>query len=1065
MYERTLWGGMLLASTAVLAALPGSATPRQSGIRPGSVGSPPPGKIRFNRDIRPILSENCFRCHGPDPGTRAAGLRLDRREALFGARPTGSPVVPGKPGASRLWARIAAVEPAQRMPPPASHKALNAEQKERVRRWITEGASWEPHWSFVAPTRPAVPAVSDARWVRNPVDAFILRGLDQKGLRPAPPADRRVLFRRVSLDLTGLPPEPADVERFVADRSPDAYEKAVDRLLASPRWGEHRGRYWLDAARYADTHGIHVDNYREIWPYRDWVIQAFNENKPFDQFTVEQIAGDLLPNPTLPQRVASGFHRCNITTNEGGSIPDEVDAMYQRDRVETTATVWLGLTAGCASCHDHKFDPISQKEFYQFVAFFKNTTQNAMDGNIADTPPTVVVPRDEDRARWSDLERTATELAARKEQRRKAAAGVVADWVGAERATGALDALEGPGQGPAYVLRDEATAPATGAVWGAGPAGARALHFAAKGSADLGAVGGLEGDRPFTLGVWVQLPAQEGSYAVAGRVDEAKDGPARGWLFEVNSRIPVFKLIGDGPADTILVRGSGSQRLTAGKWTHLCVTYDGSRRADGLLLFVDGRAERAEQPGDAVVKGSIRARGHLRVGTDGRRDFQGGALRDLRIYERELPGEEVLLVSRREEIRRQLALRMRAGDSNISPDLLLLYLHREDAEYQAATTQFAALERERQAIRRRSAVTHVMQERPDRTATARVLFRGRYDQPRDEVKAATPAALHTFPKEAPSNRLGLARWLVAAENPLMARVTVNRFWQELFGAGLVRTAEDFGIMGESPSHPELLDWLAVQFRESGWDVKAVYRMLVTSATYRQAAVTTPLKLERDPGNRLLSRGPRFRMDAEMLRDFALVASGSLSSRIGGPSVKPYQPTGVWEAVAMEGSNTRFYKQDTGENLYRRSMYWFWKRSAPPASMEIFNAPSRENCTVRRERTNTPLQALVTLNDPQWVEAARRLAERALHDASPDVDRRLDFITLRALSRVFDARERRISHTTLKGLLETYRSRPEDAKKLVSAGEAPADDRLPAADLAAWTMLASQVMNLDEALCK
>jgi mono/diheme cytochrome c family protein len=752
-------------------------------------------KVLFNRDIRPILAENCFACHGPDRASREASLRLDQRESAVKA----GAIAPGNIDDSELLNRVFSEDSADRMPPPKSHKNLTDSQKALLRRWIVAGAEYQPQWALIAPVRPQPPAVADPAWARNPIDAFVYAAIQKRGLQPAPEADRRTLARRVSLDLTGLPPAPEDVETFVNDPSPSAYENLVDRLLASEHWGEHRARYWLDAARYADTNGVHFDNYREIWSYRDWVIDAFNGNLPFDRFTIEQLAGDLLPDPTLEQRVASGFNRCNITTNEGGVIGEEYLVLYARDRTETTARVWLGLTAGCAVCHDHKFDPLSQKEFYQMSAFFNNTTQAAMDGNVKDTPPTVFVPAAADRKRWPAL---AAELA----QARPVAA----------------------------------------------------------------------------------------------------------------------------------------------------------------------------------------------------------------------PGK--------------------------------------------TTARIAALEKEQAALRLRGTAAHVMQER-DGPAKAFVLYRGEYDKRREQVSAETPGLLPPMPADLPRNRLGFARWLLRPEQPLTARVAVNRFWQELFGVGLVRTAEDFGVNGELPSHPELLDWLAVEFRESGWDVKKLFRLLVTSAAYRQSAEATPEKLEKDPQNRLLSRGPRFRMDAEMIRDCALATSGLLAPKIGGPSVKPYQPDGVWEAVAMMESNTRHYQRAQGENLYRRSLYTFWKRAAPPASMDIFNAPSRETCTVRRERTNTPLQALVTLNDPQFVEAARHLAQSLLEEGVPSGADRLDLAARRLLARRLRPEESQSALATLDKLLQYYRANPQQAKDLVAVGDSKADSALDPPVLAAWTMLMNQLLNLDETLNK
>ena len=1042
--------------------------------------------VRFNRDIRPILSDNCFACHGPDSTQRKADLRLDREDGLFAGGKKGPAVVKGKPDESPLLTRILSDDPEEVMPPPASHKTLTAQQKDLIRRWVEQGAPWEAHWSFIAPTRPPPPDVKHPQWARNPIDRFILARLEAEGLSPAPEADRRTLARRLALDLTGLPPEPADVEAFVLDNRPDAYEWLVDKYLASPHFGEHRGRYWLDAARYADTHGIHNDNYREMWPYRDWVIDAFNRNLPFDRFVVEQIAGDLLPGRTLDTQIASGFHRCNITTSEGGSIPEEVAAFYARDRVETTGTVFLGLTAQCASCHDHKFDPVTQKEFYQFAAFFRNTTQQPMDGNVPDTPPVIVVPSDGDRPRWESLSKQADELRSARERRKSEVAARFDGWL-ADCATGALvDPVDPYGRDLSLPLdegegkevtanqdgRSVTLALPDGLTWGDGRRpGETALRFGLKASAEIPGAGDFEADQAFSVGGWVFVPPDEGSFVTAAKVGpevkaEGKKPAAPGWTLGVETRVPVFRLQGTEAGDVIEVRGNTSMRPGSGTWAHVLVTYDGGRYERGLTLYLNGQPQYPQRAAGATLKGSIRTDRPLRLGSDGRRDFKGGGLYDFRVYRRQLLAEEVASLAKWRELREALVRADGRGSFTDAErnDLRLLYLSRFDAPFRTSSLELLSVEAGQREIRQRSPVTHVMAEKPEKPV-AHILFRGQYDQPREQVTAATPAALHAFKPDWPQNRLGLAWWLIDPSNSLTARVTVNRFWQEVFGQGLVRSAEDFGIQGENPSHPELLDWLAVEFRESGWDVKRFFKLMVTSSAYRQSSAATPQKLAADGANRLLSRGPRFRMDGEGLRDFALASSGLLVPKIGGPSVKPYQPPGVWEAVAMFGSNTRFYKEDTGENLYRRSMYWFWKRSAPPASMEIFNAPSRENCTVRRERTNTPLQALVTMNDPQWVEAARYLAGRAMREAGSDFDARLDFITVRAVSRPFDAREREICRGALDDFLAAYRSNPDAAKKLIETGASEPDAKVPADELAAWTMLASQVMNTDEALNK
>jgi hypothetical protein len=1028
-------------------------------------------KLSFNRDIRPILAENCFACHGPDSASRKADLRLDRQDVAvkIGA------IVPGKPDDSEMIHRIFATDSGEVMPPPSLHKQLSAAQKEKLKTWIAAGAEYQPLWSFIPPVRPALPAVHSPDWVRNPIDRFVLAALEQRGLQPAPEADRRTLARRLSLDLTGLPPPPETVEAFVNDKSPGAYEKLVDQWIDSPRWGEHRARYWLDAARYADTNGIHFDNYREIWAFRDWVIEAFNQNMPFDRFTVEQLAGDLLPNPTDEQRIATGFNRCNITTNEGGAINEEYLVLYTRDRTETTARVWMGLTANCAVCHDHKFDPLPQKEFYSLSAFFNNTTQAAMDGNVKDTPPVMFVPgTPEDRKRWKVIDGQIADLKKQLDGRKQTARADFEKWA-AGPAKQSLSA-EAPGDGLRFYAplsegqgrsvgitvdsKPRTLALASDAAWSAGEVSAKAFMAQDKTPLEIAEAGDLDSEQAFSYGAWVKLPGKVGGGAVMARMD---DGNAfRGWDMWLENDRPGAHLINHWPDNAIKVVSKTA--IQPGRWQHVMITYDGSRRAAGARVYIDGKPQPVDVQSDSL-KDTMRTKVPLTIArrhtTSG---INGVALQDLRIYGRKLSDGEVEQLASSTRLASILAKPAAQRSKAESDALLDFWLRREDKSYQDLTHQLAETEKDQMAIRARGTVAHVMQERAE-PPKAYVLFRGDYDKRREEVAPATPSFLPPMPAEEPRNRLGFARWLLRPEHPLTARVTVNRFWQELFGIGLVKTTEDFGVNGEAPADQELLDWLAVDFRESGWDVKRLFRLMVTSAAYRQSAVTTPEKLDRDPQNRLISRGPRFRMDAEMVRDYALAASGLLTAKIGGPSVRPYQPDGVWEAVAMPESNTRYYRADSGEDLYRRSMYTLWKRAAPPASMDIFNAPSREACTVRRERTNTPLQALVTLNDPQFVEAARRLAETTLKQGGDKTEGRIDFTARRLLARPLRPQELQVVQSSLDALLKHYKADPEGAKKLIAVGQSPVDPKLDPTTLAAWTMLTNELMNLDEVLNK
>lgn len=1023
--------------------------------------------VDFQRDVRPILSDACYHCHGPDANTRMANLRLDEPNRA---------VQSAKPAESLLWKRISHANRALRMPPPQAHKDLTAAQQDILRRWLAQGAGYEMHWAFRTPQRPAVPASQNAAWARNPIDAFLLARLQREGLQPAPEADKRTLARRAALDLTGLPPAPELVDAFVADTAPNAYERLVDKLLASPHYGEHRARYWLDAARYADTHGIHVDNYREMWPYRDWVIRAFNANQPFDRFTVEQIAGDLLPNPTPQQLIATGFHRCNITTNEGGSIEDEVAANYAKDRVDTTGAVWLGLTIGCATCHDHKFDPLKQREFYQMAAFFRNLTQKPMDGNIHDTPPSLIVPAASDKPRWDALAESLKQLNEQRATRTTQAQPAFEKWLTAGKAQNLRGPFDKAGARFEWNAAQAADLPANTKRIDSAVPGMSAISFPPKTSITLEkANAAVNPNMPFSMSAWIYIPKTDNDFTIASQLEwtnpDAKvedDRQRRGWVFELLSKRPGVYLYSGKKRDVIYLRNTNETRLKNDRWYQISITYDGSRRAAGFNVYVDGVRQVMEGDtrfGLGRLEGDITTNAPLRIASDGnKRHMNNGAIAQFQIYDRELTPDEVTLLARWAHVESALQSKQPLKDKD-RDTLALYYLRRNDKPFRALTRQFEAAHLEREDIRKRSPVTLVMNERAGSSPFAHVLNRGMYDQPRERVEPGVPSVLNPWPNNAPRNRLGLAQWLVDANNPLTARVTVNRFWQEIFGTAIVRSTEDFGAQGMPPTHPELLDWLAVEFRESGWDVKKLVRLMVTSSAYRQAAVATPEKRQKDPENLLLSRGPRFRMDAEMVRDTALASSGLLVREIGGASVNPYQPTGLWEAVAMLGSNTRFFVQDHGDKLYRRSLYTFWKRSAPPASMDIFGAPTRENCTVRRERTNTPLQALVTLNDVQFVEAARRLAERSLTEVKGPFADRADFMGRQVLARGFRAEEHKVLESSFKDFLRHFDSQPAEAKKLIATGESPVNPKLPVVDLAAWTLIANQVFNLDEALNK
>ncbi len=1022
------------------------------------ISAAPAASVDFQREIRPILSDNCFACHGPDNSTRMAGLRLDLKEDALQHRKNGAAIVPGNSAESLLYLRIAETNKAKKMPPEYSHKKLTPAQIETFKRWIDEGAPWTEHWAWKAPEAKAPPAVRRKDWVRNPIDQFILAKLEGERLAPAPAADKRTLVRRVALDITGLPPTADEIDQFLNDKSPDAYERMIDRYLALPQYGEHRAHYWLDAARYADTHGIHVDNYREMWPYRDWVIQAFNRNMPFDQFTIEQLAGDLLPNPTLEQRIATGFHRCNVTSNEAGLIEDEYAEIYAKDRADTTGAVWLGMTVGCATCHDHKFDPISQKDFYALGAFFRNTTQRVMDDNIPDTPPIVVVPLPQDRSRWTEVSTRLNSLRSEISKARASKPAGFEAWLSAphpkdSHPLGAADEMfaadiEKLGSNAEHVKLGESNV-----------AGMQALTFPEDEGLKVPDAPKLDADQPFSIAVSFYFPKAEQGYTIAAQQDTTDKEKPRGWTITVGARVLAATLSGDD-GKRIDIRAAHLEQLQHGTWNHLVVTYDGTRHQSGLGMYLNGRAIATQGGGNQNLdlKGSISVDQPLVLG----RSLKDGAIADFRIFRRIVSEGEAYMLNQWPAI--ESALTKPQPTETERDALLTYYLFNHDEAFRKLEHEQSKLALEAKAIARRGAVSHVMQERPGHMPTAHILFRGAYDQKREEVAAAVPSVLPPMPEDYPRNRLGFAKWLMRDENPLTARVTVNRMWQELFGTGIVKTPDDFGSQGDPPSHLELLDWLAIDFRTHGWDMKRFYKQMLMSATYRQNALATPEKLAKDPENRLLSRGPRFRMDAEMVRDYALATSGLLSHKIGGASVNPYQPEGVWEAVAMIGSNTRFYHQDHGAKLYRRSLYTFIKRSAPPASMDIFNAPTREACTVRRERTNTPLQALVTMNDVQFFEAARNLAEKA-YLAAPAIEGRLDYLSEHTLMRPLTTQERSIALKAYRDYSRYYDSHPDDAKKLLQVGEKPEDRGSDPVVSAALTMLTHQFFNLDEVLVK
>jgi hypothetical protein len=1065
---RIAWAGWAVAIGAglggLLTGLPGIAVRAQERS--------PVQAISFNRDIRPILANNCFACHGPDEKQRETKFHFDTKEAAF---LTPGIIVPGDAAKSILIERITHPDLSERMPPADSGHALTDRQIELLRRWIAEGAKWDTHWAYTAPTRPDPPAVRKRDWARNPIDRFILSRLEREQLEPSPEADRETLLRRVTYDLTGLPPTPAEVDAFLADRTPDAYERLVDSLLQSPRYGERMAMPWLDAARYADTHGYHIDSLRGMWPWRDWVINAFNRNLPFDRFVIEQIAGDLLPGATRDQKIASGFNRNHMINFEGGAIADEYQVEYVIDRVEATSSAFMGLTMGCARCHSHKFDPISHKEFYQFYAFFNNVPELGLDGRTGNAVPNMLLPTDEQQARLDELH-------AAIETRETVLSDSIVGPLQAAWERGVVEQVAPvAGNGPAahYELdgsfsdvsgRYQIGRTVTGdPTFDDGKIG-RAVSFDGDTEVSFGNVGAFDLADAFSLAVWLKGRGNQ-PMMVFQKLDDPKQPRGYEWVMDDIVLVGIQKwaarltitLAGGTPSGAIQIRTR--ERLNLGDWHHVALTYDGSGKAAGLALYIGGKRLDVEVVRDTLT-GSIATSAALRVGSKTLGKPFVGQLDDLRLYNRAIGAAEVedlaIHYPARVVISGVTGKRSKERAEQVREYFLTF------AAPEALRTSYAELKalRAKEAQLQRSIPSAMIMAEMDKPRDTFVLLRGDYRNHGEKVQPGVPAMLPPLPKSAPLNRLTLATWLVDPAHPLTSRVAVNRFWQMYFGNGIVKTQEDFGVQGELPVHPELLDWLATEFVHTGWDVKAMQRLIVTSTTYRQSSKVTRALLDKDPENRLLARGPRARLPAEMIRDTALSASGLLNGEIGGPSVLPYQPPGLWEEMAFgEGFSAQSYEQSRGKDLYRRGMYTFWKRTVPPASLATFDAPDREKCTARRAQTNTPLQALVLLNDTTYVEASRALAQRALREGGRDDKSRVGFAFRLATARTPTGKESGVLRDLLKRQREAFRRDRQAAIDLVSVGESMRDTRLDAAELAAWTTVASVILNLDETVTK
>lgn len=1071
-----------------------------------------PVRVEFNRDIRPILSDMCFQCHGPDQSQRHSELRLDTEAGSLQQLADGrSAIVPGKPDGSELLRRVRSDDPELVMPPPEVERRLSSRQIELLTRWIQQGAEWEHHWSFVPPVQATPPAVSAAAWPKSPIDSFLLSRLDAENLRPSPEADRLTLLRRVTLDLTGLPPSPEDVKNFLADPSPDAFERVVDRLLASPRYGERMAIRWLNAARYADTSGYQSDGERVMWRWRDWVIDAFNHNLPFDQFTIDQLAGDLLPDPTLEQRIATGFNRNHRGNAEGGIIPEEFAVEYVVDRVETTATVWLGLTAMCARCHNHKFDPLAQKDFYQFYAFFNNIPEKGRAVKFGNSPPYIVSPtRDQQRtlaafehqrvaaeSAWQAMQTEVTEAESRWER------GAVPTVRAADVVRRGmilhfpLDGDPSPvvqvrmrsARPEGYLGQARPTASPTSSVakpvedghpvFSAGRFGkaleADSEHYLAAG--DVANFGFF--DR-FSISAWIK-PNGDAGGTIVSRMTDVEHGD--GWCIVLDGgklQVHFTKRWLDDAC-----RVETAQAIDTSDWRQITVTYDGQRETAGIKIYVDGQPQPVVTLLDELNQ-TFENKSPLRIGAgNGPEGRFHGLIADVRIFDRTVTDEEVQILALSDRLSEIVTIPAERRSDAQQRSLREYFVQfAADESIQAAWRQLHQTRDEHLQFIDLLPTTMVMQE-VSAPRTAHILTRGEYDKRGEPVAADVPASLPPLAADAPRNRLGLAHWLMDPAHPLTSRVAVNRVWQMLFGTGLVKTVDDFGQQGEWPTHPALLDWLAVDFqrglavngrsrtessrsgadvplssRELAWDTKRLIRLITTSAAYRQSSKTTPELQQRDPENRLLARGPRFRLSAEMIRDQALAASGLLVEHLGGPSVKTYQPEGLWKDLA--GLD---YEQDHGPALYRRSLYTFWKRTVAPPAMLAFDAGGRETCIVKESRTNTPLQALNLLNDITYVEASRLIAEQMISEGGGNPLDRIQRAYTLILARPAQPNELAILEESYAQHLAYYRSHPEAADALTRTGEYPRRSDLDVGELAACSTIAGLIMNLDEAVTR
>ena len=1056
---------------------------RCNAPRQGPDAAPLPEVVDFNFHVKPILSDRCFKCHGPDANTREANLRLDTPEGAFAHLEDDTSrfsIVPGNAEESEVYVRITHPDPEERMPHPDSKLTVSDREKELIKRWIEQGAEWKTHWSFTPPSLPDLPAVKDDNWPRQPFDYFVLAKLEQEGLKPSPEETRAKWLRRVSFDLTGLPPTLEELDAFTADETEDAYEKVVDRLIASRAYGERMASVWLDAARYADSHGYQDDRPRTMWPWRDWVIDAYNENLSYDQFITWQLAGDLLPDASYEQKLATAFNRNHAITQEGGVVNEEYVTEYVADRTNTMATSVLGLTLECARCHDHKYDPISQKEYFEMFAFFNGIDERGQINYFDLAPKPNILVED------AELEAEIEALRRKREAAEATLAGLsipdtnFESWLNSSFVSLDLEASISEGLVSYYPLDelDESRTPDDVNPEKPGVINTRLINVLAAPEVDagyegnaftfdgenylnIGDIGDFDHADRFSMGGWVfsEERREKEASIIVKRNEEQKRGGYELVLTEEN-RLKAGLIHNQG-SEQILVETR--EPVPAGTWSHVFFTYDGSAAASGVTLYVDGEEQAITVERDSLARRSILNGNDVLVGNwttrntgnGSRFGFEDGAVDEVRIYSRELAPIEVAVLAGKDPKQAYAALPDDRKRLFASEQILPFYLNRVAPSFVSARSRLDSL----RSIQLEIPYVMIMEEM-DEPRPTHVLARGAYDAPEEEVQPATPEHILSFPEDLPRNRLGLAQWVLHEDNPLTARVAVNRMWQMLFGRGIVATPEDFGSQGVLPTHPEMLDWLAVTFRQSGWDIKKTLKDIVLSSTYRQTAQSSPEMRQRDPQNELLARGPAQRFASEMVRDNALLVSGLLKHKEGGQWVKPYQPPGVWKELANQIGENK-YRQSQGDDLYRRSIYSYWKRTIPPPAMLTFDAAERTVCVVKRPSTSTPLQALILLNDPQMIEASRMLAERVMNEEN-EAEAQLQLAFRLITSRLPDRDELRMLIQLFGDEFSRFEDDPNSAVELLSIGEMPVSDQVDKAKLAGLTVVINTMFNMDEA---